>query len=359
MHGGEDKVLPFFVHVSKDGDSMERLRQAAREAGLDAVAVTHARPLTYLEDFLRAAQREGRYAQFAAADISQRLDPTLVLKEAKSVITAAVAYKTVDPGPSPRLTGRISRAAWGKDYHLVVREALERLVPFLQEEYGVQKWSIAVDDTPLPERALAAQAQLAALGDNCAAYVQPFGSWVFLGEIVVDVELPIIFHTAPPPPCAQCGERCVKACPTGALLGDGNMDASRCLSFLTQKTGAIPLEFRKKLRSRLWGCDTCQEVCPANKGAAPARHSKFAPTVGPHFPLLDLLAMSNAQFKETFSGTSIAWRGKNVLQRNACLILGNQKAVEALPQLKDTAAHHPSPVVREAAAWAVNEIEER
>ena len=105
------------------------------------------------------------------------------------------------------------------------------------------------------------------------------------------------------------------------------------------------------------GCDTCQAVCPLNKAAAQSARAEFTPLVDPQFSLLDLLAMDNAGFKEAFGETSIAWRGKNVLQRNACLILGNQKAAEARPQLAETAAHHPSPAVREAAAWALNRLE--
>jgi epoxyqueuosine reductase len=353
---GEDSVLPFFV-TRKGWCSVDRLRQAAYRAGLDGIAVTHARPLTYIESFLREAQAEGRYAQFAHEDIGLRLDPKNVFHAAKSVISGAVAYKTVEPGPAAPLTGRISRSAWGKDYHKVVREALERLVPFLQAEYGVKQWHIAVDDTPLIERALAGQSKLAAIGANCAAYVPPFGSWVFLGEIVVDVELPTFPETAPSLPCEECGERCVKACPTGALMAPGKIDAKRCLSFLTQKTGAIPPEFRKKLGNRLWGCDTCQEACPINQRAKRAPREEFSPIIGPHYPLLELLAMGKAQIAQAFGETSMAWRGKNVLQRNACLILGNQKAAAALPVLKDTADHHPSPTVREAAAWAVAEIE--
>lgn len=336
---------------------MDRLRQVATAAGIDALAVTQAEPQVYLEAFLRAAQREGRYAQFAVQDVAARLDPQKVLPEARSVISAAVAYKNVDPGAAPRLTGTISRSAWGLDYHKVVRKALERLVPFLQAEYGVQKWHIAVDDTPLVERALAAQARLASLGANCAAYVPPYGSWVFLGELLVDVELPAMPGTASPLPCEECGYRCVKACPTNALVAPGIIDARRCLSYLTQKTDSIPLEFRPKLGSRLWGCDTCQAVCPLNKAAAQSARAEFTPLVDPQFSLLDLLAMDNAGFKEAFGETSIAWRGKNVLQRNACLILGNQKAAEARPQLAETAAHHPSPAVREAAAWALNRLE--
>lgn len=335
---------------------MDKLRQAAWDARIDAIAVTHTRPQTDLQEFLHRAQEEGRYSQFAAPDIKGRTTPTTVLASAKSIITVAVAYKTVDPGPAPKLHGTISRSAWGLDYHQVLRQAMERLVPFLQTEYGVTEWYCGVDDTPLVERALSRQAGLAQIGPNCAAYVHPYGSWVFLGEILIDVELELSSQKPVGPLCTACDERCVKACPTGALMSPGQIDASRCLSFLTQKTGSIPEEFRDRLGSRLWGCDTCQQVCPANRAAEQSRHSQFEPIVGPHFPLTDLLTMTKAQYYQVFGETSIAWRGKNVLQRNACIILGNQKAKEALPLLEEIQKEHPSPAVQEAAQWAIEKI---
>src|SRR5690554_6362952 len=111
---------------------MDKLRQAAWDARIDAIAVTHTRPQTDLQEFLHRAQEEGRYSQFAAPDIKGRTTPTTVLASAKSIITVAVAYKTVDPGPASKLHGTISRSAWGLDYHQVLRQAMERLVPFLQ-----------------------------------------------------------------------------------------------------------------------------------------------------------------------------------------------------------------------------------
>lgn len=335
---------------------MDKLLSAAREAGLDAVAVTHVQPQTYLSKFLQQAKDEGRYSQFAAPDINLRITPTEVFPQAKSIITGAVAYKTVNPGQAPRMHGTISRSAWGRDYHRVLKEAFARLIPFLQEEYGVKEWLIAVDDTPLVERALSAQSGIAKIGPNCAAYVQPYGSWIFLGELLVDVELEPFSQENEGPPCEACDLRCVKACPTNALVGPGLIDARRCLSFLTQKTGTFPEELRDRLGSRLWGCDTCQQVCPANRIAETSRHSDFEPIVGPHFPLIELLSLTKKEYQQIFGETSIAWRGKNVLQRNACLILGNQRAEEALPLLEQIAVEHPSEVVREAAQWAVKKI---
>lgn len=335
---------------------MDKLRRAAWEAGLDAVSVTHVKPQTYLKEFMQEAQDEGRYSQFAAPDIDLRITPTKAFPKAKSIITAAVAYRTVDPGTAPKMHGTISRSAWGRDYHKVLKEAFTRLITFLQEEYGVREWLIAVDDTPLVERALSAQSGLAIIGPNCAAYVQPYGSWVFLGELLVDVELEPSSPENTGPPCDKCDLRCVKACPTNALIGPGLIDARRCLSYLTQKTGTFPEELRDRLGSRLWGCDTCQHVCPANRAAQKSRHSDFEPIVGPHFPLMELLGLTKNEYQQIFGETSIAWRGKNVLQRNACIVLGNQRAEEALPLLKQTAAGHPSEVVREAAQWAIRRI---
>ncbi|HAN93995.1 MAG TPA: tRNA epoxyqueuosine(34) reductase QueG [Firmicutes bacterium] len=336
---------------------LKALGEAVFQAGFDAFAVMPARPSKRLLPLLRQAQEEGRYPDFVDQDVEKRLDPRKLQPSAKTVIALAVSYNTGQPGPVPPLHGTISRYAWGLDYHRVLGRRLDQLISCLQERLGARECTKAVDTSFLVDRALAVEAGLGYAGGNCAVYVPPYGSWVFLGEVLVDVELPA---TSPKGQGSwscpvDCG-RCIKACPTGALLAPGKINPHICLSYLTQMSGPIPLEFRSKLGSRLWGCDTCQQVCPVNREAPVTRHREFAPLVGPHVPLLPLLSLSNREFQEQFGQTSVAWRGKNILQRNACLILGNQGARAALPILKKTAQGHPSPLVREAAEWAVAKL---
>ena len=335
---------------------LESLAEVIWEAEFDAFAVMPARPLKRMLPLLRQAQEEGRYPDFVEQNVEKRIDPRHLQASAKSVLALAVSYNTGPPGPAEPLHGTISRYAWGLDYHRVLHSRMDRLIDYLRERLGARECTKAVDTTFLVDRALAVEAGLGYPGSNCAVYVPPFGSWVFLAEILVDVALP---PTSPPGGNWSCPvgcDLCVRACPTGALLAPGRIKPQRCLSYLTQMTGPIPLDLRGKLGSRLWGCDTCQQACPINRKAPHTRHAEFAPLVGPHVPLLPLLDLTNQEFKERFGPTALGWRGKNTLQRNACIVLGNQREQAALPTLQKTAQEHPSSVVREAAAWAVQRL---
>lgn len=333
-----------------------KLSEIISQAGFDAFAVMPARPVERFLSVLQSAQAEGRYPEFVEQDVAKRIDPRNLQSSAKTVITLAVSYNTGPAGPTPPLHGTISRYAWGQDYHRVLQERMAKVCAQLERHWGARLCTPAVDTTFLVDRALAVEAGLGFPGGNCAVFVPPWGSWVFLAEILVDVELPAQPWTHDNWSCpVECGH-CVRACPTGALLAPGKIQPSRCLSYLTQASGNIPPEFRTKLGNRLWGCDTCQQVCPINQQASLGRHQEFAPLVGPHVPLLPLLELDKEGFLQQFGATTMAWRGKNVIQRNACIILGNQGAKVALPALEKTAQEHPSPQVREAAAWAVEQL---
>lgn len=348
---------------SERGESViffDQLSDAIHAAGFDAFAIMPATPLEKFLSVLKEARAEKRYPAFAHQDLEKRINPQAFQPSARSIISLAVSYYTGDPGPTPTLHGTVSRSAWGRDYHKVLGERMDRVIHFLREHCGAQKCTKAVDTSFLVDRAIAVESGLGYPGSNCAVYVPPFGSWVFLGEILVDVELPITKspwddHWSHPINC----DACVRACPTQALFAPGKIKPQRCLSYLTQMTGPIPEEFREKLGTRLWGCDTCQKACPINRKIGPVSDQDFDPLVGPHVPLLPLLAMDKKEFEETYGQTSMAWRGKNVLQRNACVVLGNQGDPRALDSLEGTARNHPSPTVREAAQWATDKIQRR
>ncbi len=338
---------------------MENLQKAAHDAGFDGIGVTTASPLEHMKPILEQAKDEGRYPDFVEQDVDRRINPRSVLENAVSVIAVAVAYKTVEPGPTPPLHGTVSRSAWGLDYHRELEKRMDQLIIFLKEHYHAKACVKAVDTSPLIDRAIAIESGLGIPGDNCAVYVPPFGSWVFLGEILVDAVLPLgTTSSVPTKTCVEC-QACIKACPTQALYAPGKIKPQRCISYLTQKSGQIPLEFRETIKNSLWGCDICQQACPQNQSAKVSRHREFRPIVGPHIPLIPLLSLSNKEFKDMFGPTSMAWRGKNTVQRNACIILGNQGHPEAVEPLRQCAASHPSDTVREAANWALRKIESR
>jgi len=334
------------------------LHTAIYEAGFDSFAVMPAEPVHAILPKLQEAQRENRYPDFVDPDIAKRIDPKNLQESAKSVISLAVSYATGDPGPTPAFHGTISRSAWGMDYHAVLAKRMDKVIAYLQEKVGATTCTKAVDTSFLIDRALAVEAGLGYPGSNCAVYVPPFGSWVFLGEILVDVELPPTKEQDKSNwSCPMACDHCIKACPTGALYAPGKIKPQRCLSYLTQASGSVPLEFREKMGNTLWGCDICQKVCPVNRQAERSPHEEFRPIVGPHVDLRHLLTLTKKEFLDQFGATSMAWRGKNVIQRNACLILGNQGRPEALPILKKTAQEHPSTTVRDAASWAIEKIQ--
>ncbi len=338
-------------------NTLETVRELISNAGFDAFAIMPATPVDKMGPILKQAQAEGRYPPFVDPDLKKRIDPRALQPSAQSVISLAVSYYTGDAGPRPALHGTLSRSAWGIDYHLVLNKRMDKLIAGLKRYFGAARCSKAVDTSFLVDRALAIESGLGFPGSNCCVYVPPYGSWVFLGEVLVDVLLPMTqkYKTANWANPVEC-PACVKACPTKALIAPGKIRPERCLSYLTQKSGSIPLEFRDKLGTRLWGCDTCQQACTINRSAAISPHREFKPIVGPHIPLLPLLEMNNHQFRAQFGRSSLAWRGKNVLQRNACIVLGNEGSKDAIPGLYKAVRTHPSPNVREAAEWAVGKI---
>lgn len=338
--------------------SFRELEEVIYKAGFDAFAIMPARPVSHMLPILKEAQTEDRYPDFVDPDITKRVDPRNLQRSAKSIISLAMAYNTGQPGKTPRLHGAVSRSAWGLDYHRILSEAMDKIVDYLKEHQGAVECTKAVDTSFLIDRALAVEAGLGYPGSNCAVYVPPFGSWVFLSEILVDVALsPTKEEDKNHWSCPAHCDLCVQACPTGALFAPGKIKPKRCISYLTQMSGSIPLEFRDKIGNKLWGCDICQQVCPTNQEAHLSSHQEFKPLIGPHIDLVSLLDLTKAEFAEMFGETSMAWRGKNTIQRNASIVLGNQGNTEALPILEKTAHEHPSTVVKEAAAWAVKKIQ--
>lgn len=352
-------MLLFFYRKGEETlPSQKGLSEVILQAGFDAFAIIPAAPLWEMLPVLEQAQVENRYPDFVDPNIQKRIDPRNLQKTAQSVISLAVSYNTGNPGIAPPLSGTVSRSAWGLDYHNVLDERMDKVISYLQEKYGAAECTKAVDTSFLIDRALAVESGLGYPGSNCAVYVPPFGSWVFLCEILVDIELPTTKKgTQDNWSCPVDCDLCIKACPTGALYEPGKIKPQRCISYLTQKSGSIPHEFRGKIKNRLWGCDTCQRACPRNRKAKLSTHQEFAPVIGPHIPLLPLLELTKKEFKASFGHTSMAWRGKNIVQRNACVVLGNQGNKEALDILKKTAREHPSQMVKDAATWAINKLE--
>ncbi|QRG68547.1 tRNA epoxyqueuosine(34) reductase QueG [Brevibacillus choshinensis] len=330
----------------------------AKQIGIDKIGFASADPFLELKERLVEHRDRGYESGFEEPDLDKRTQPGLLVEGARSLISIALAYpsKLEQPPKSEpgAYRGILCRAAWGTDYHHVLRDKLDKLTGFITElEPGAQIESM-VDTGALSDRAVAERAGLGFVGKNCALITDEFGSWVYLGELVTNLPLP-----ADQPVEEGCGDCniCVDACPTGALVQGGQLNAQRCIAYLTQVKDFIPDEFRAKIGNRLYGCDTCQTVCPKNKGINMTHHSAFQPDPEIAKPLLlPLLDMSNKEFKEKFGLSSSSWRGKKPIQRNAILALAHFKDKSAVPQLIRLLESDPRPVIRGTAAWALGKI---
>lgn len=240
------------------------------------------------------------------------------------------------------------------DYHIVLRERLKLLEEFIVERVPTAKFRSMVDTGELSDRAVAERAGIGWSGKNCSIITPEFGSYVYLGEMITNIPF------APDEPMEdQCGDctLCLDVCPTGALIQPGQLDAQRCIAFLTQTKTMIPEEFRTKIGNRVYGCDSCQTICPKNKQKQNLHQKAFEPEPELTKPLLEpLFDLSNRQFREKFGHMSGSWRGKNPIQRNAVIALGHFKEVAAVPRLREMLKEDPRPVMRGTVAWALGRI---
>ncbi|KYD21184.1 tRNA epoxyqueuosine(34) reductase QueG [Caldibacillus debilis] len=330
----------------------------SKEIGIDKIGFTTADPFTELKNRL-IRQRELNYQSgFEEPDIEKRTDPRLSLEGAQSIISIAVCYpsKMKNPvrGNREERRGIFARSSWGEDYHRVLNDKLEKLGQFIRSKVPDARYKPMVDTGPLADRAVAERAGIGWSGKNCAIITPEFGSYVYLGELITNIpfepDAPIEDR------CGSCN-RCLEACPTGALVRAGQINAKICISYLTQTKEDIPEPYRKKIGNRLYGCDTCQVVCPYNKGKDFHFHPEFEPDPEAAKPLLKpLLSISNREFKERFGHMSGAWRGKKPIQRNAIIALAHFKDVTAVEDLGKVLAEDPREVIRKTAAWALGKI---
>jgi epoxyqueuosine reductase len=300
----------------------------ARECGFELAGVARAEPLA--EDYALYSTWTGsgmagemRYLTDRRAEV--RRDPRNLLPGARSVICVGKLYN--QPLPEAREGHAVfSRYALGRDYHNVLREALEQLAHKLAA-LAPHEWKACVDSAPLLERSYARQAGLGWIGRNTCLINEPLGSWFFLGELITTLELAP--DSPPPDRCGTC-TRCIEACPTQAIVPrdggarDGHprdeawtLDSRRCISYLTiELRGAFPEEQRGVLGSHVFGCDICQEVCPWNARAPETSEPAFAPLYDPAPPIEELAALTPDQFRERFRHTPVMRTKYEGLMRN-------------------------------------------
>jgi epoxyqueuosine reductase len=288
--------------------------------------------------------------------LAKRLDVRLVLPEARSVISLGMRYL---PPPVPpidwqgSLRGRIAAYAVGTDYHVRLERQLAALLMALRDCFGDMRARFYVDTGPILEREWAASAGVGWFGKNTNILRTEEGSWFFLAEMLTDLELePGSPH---PDHCGTC-TRCLDRCPTGALRAPYELDARLCISYLTiEHRGVIPPALRPQLGNWIFGCDVCQEVCPWNErlGSPEARDSEIE-RLFPHLP--ELLALSDAEFRQRFRQTAIRRAKRDAFVRNVAVALGNTHNPAAAAPLTESLRHDPSALVRAHAAWALGAV---
>lgn len=337
----------------------EKIIEESKRIGIDKIGFTTADPFDELEDKLRKQQELGHHSGFEHKVIEERIYPKLIFENPRSIISIALAYPTKIDDPPPRVKGErrgeFARASWGIDYHDILRDKMNRLIEYIRHEAGeTVTYKPMVDTGELIDVAVAQRAGIGFIGRNGLLITEEFGSYVYLGEIITNLDFPA--DRIVPFGCGDC-TRCIDACPTGALLGDGQINARQCLSYQTQTKGMMEEKFRRKMGHVIYGCDICQVVCPYNKGKNAHFHPEMEPEPESIMPKLKpLLTISNRDFKEQFGHMSGSWRGKKPLQRNAIIALGNYRDKSALPDLLRCIEEDVRPIIRGTAAWSIAKI---
>lgn len=303
----------------------------------------------------------GRYGEMAyLADERSRIrraDPYQILPDCKSILVLAAAYYAAKQAEAESRTGQVAAYAWGNDYHEVLAERLQALVAFIEAQVGYavpNRWY--TDTGPVLERDLAQRAGLGWIGKNTCLIHPRLGSYFFLAEIFLDIELepdqPFIKDH-----CGTC-MRCIEACPTECILPDRTLDARRCISYLTiELKGQIPTHLRSRMGTWVFGCDVCQQVCPWNRFAPTEGDPAFAPRSEVITPdLIAELALTVEGFRDKFKHHAVKRSKRRGYLRNVAVALGNSAQLADVSALESALKNDPEPLVRRHSAWALGKI---
>ena len=335
----------------------QAVRDYAESIGIDKIGFTTAAPFRELKNRLKRQQELGYQSGFEEKDLDKRTEPALLLDQAESIIAIAVAYpsKMADSprGKKGERRGIFCRASWGTDYHTVLREKLGLLEEFILEHAPAAKVRSMVDTGELADRAVAERAGIGWSAKNCSIITPEFGSYVYLGEMITNIPF------APDVPMEdECGDctLCLDVCPTGALIQGGQLNAQRCIAFLTQSKSQSQKNSVRSLGTVYTGAILAKRFVLKIKESTIYISKVFQPDPELAKPLFQpVLNLSNREFKEKFGHVSGSWRGKNPIQRNAIIALAHFKDESSVPELmimlKNDQRHHAW-----AITWAVGQI---
>lgn len=303
----------------------DKIKNFCSSLGLDKVGFISCEKFNDLEEFLMHRKDKNLFNEFEEFDIELRVNPKKIMSDGKTIISIAFPYAY---GDTCKDSIYFSRYTLGKDYHLILKEYLNNISEFIKSLGG--KCECFVDNNPLPERYIAMKSGIGFIGKNNCLITEEYGSYVFLGEIITD-----LYINPDKPMESRCGEcnLCTVSCPTKAILDRKltkdkyglNNNSNICFSYITQKKNLEEF-WIKKIGGRIWGCDTCQEVCPFNKKAKNSNLEEFKPIEYMKKPNLEELVKLNKNiFNEKYKNLSCGWRGKNLLTRNTLITMKNIK----------------------------------
>lgn len=353
----------------------EKIVKYAKKIDIDLVGFTRAQVYKDLDEILRAREAKGFLSGFEERDIEKRINPEHTFEGVKTIIVVGISYyvkeEDIEGELRTKLYGKISRSSWGKDYHNVLRDKMKNLSEYIAKHKNDFEYDYYVDTGPLVDRHLAYKAGLGWYGQNNCIISESHGSWFVIGYILSNLELDtenndsILFDgldsnkislcetisKQKESSCRDCN-KCIKACPTNAIMGNYQYNSKLCISYLTQTKDDIDYKLREKMGNSLYGCDICQSVCPYNKDKITS-HKDFIPKIDICKPdLLEILKLSNRQFKKKFGHTALSWRGNKIIKRNVLIAIGNSRKKEFVEELVEY-LNNPSIMIRKYTAWAI------
>lgn len=320
-------------------DLKEYIIEKSQEIGIDIIGFTDSEPIIDLRDYLQYRIDNDLQTEFEERDLEKRINPRLTLPSCRTIILIGLSYNVdFKIERNKKLKGLLSKSSWGIDYHRVLADKIQELISQIQREVEFE-YKYYVDTGPLIDRELAKKAGVGYYGKNCSIINEEYGSFIFLGYILTNLDV----KASPISVDSQCGDcdLCIRACPTGALEGPYRLNPKKCLSYLTQTKAIMPENLREKMANKIYGCDTCQTVCPKNKQVKLSDHNEFIPKITQGvLDIEELFSMSNREFKVKYGHISGSWRGRNILRRNGIIILNNMKNNESKKLLSEIKNNH-------------------
>ena len=297
----------------------EKLKEFCSSIGLKCVGIAGVGPYYDLEKIIKQKLSNGHFTGMEEEIIEKRVNPRLIMENAKSIIVCAFPYYVDEVEES-----NLSKYCYGEDYHIVAKRYLQQICDFLEEEINNFEYKFFVDNGPLVDRYLAYQSGIGYFGINNNIITDEYGSYIFIGYIVNNYE----FYADDPLPktCIKCN-KCVKYCPGNAILGNFDLNPRRCLSYITQKKDDLSEEEINLIKENkmVFGCDICQEVCPHNKGISITNIEEFKTNLITKLDYNEINDISNKEFKRRYGNRAFSWRGKKIIQRNIEIILEKPK----------------------------------